>query len=123
MAKRKYTTLAKSKAKKAKHNNNGVSVSAIIAEQMAILNTPIYTKTETITISVPFKGEIEETRIGIYTNPNCRDGLLGYLPAGTGQTEIEYQAIQWMKEDAFIKATAPKSNMSNAINIIQSAIQ
>ena len=42
----------------------------------------------------------EDWWLGIYTNSNCRDGCVGYLPAGTPDEEVLAQAEVWLKEEA-----------------------
>ena len=74
----------------------------------------IYLKHETITVSRPYQGETEESRIRIFTNPNLRDGLLGYVPEGTSQKAIERQATIWAKENAWIEAKAKQLTAKRA---------
>ena len=48
----------------------------------------------------------EDWWIGIYTNPNMRDGRVGYLPKGTPLDEIERWAYLRMKEEQEIMVDA-----------------
>ena len=107
--------------RKRNRKSTGVAIADIIAvarEEFEIMDTPIYTNRVNKSIDLTK----EEWWIGIYTNPDCRRGLLGYLPEGTSQEEIRAQAFIWMRTDKSIARAAGQLEAQGTLGSAASTI-
>ena len=88
-----------------KGTTNKVSIMEMkesIEDKFATHEAPIYMQR----VDQSIDRRKQEWKIGLYTNPNMRDGLLGYVPDGTPEDEAMWQARQWLGQDKSITRDA-----------------